>query len=66
MLAAQRRDLLLERLRVDGRIVAKDLAAEVSQDHEVIDLVARRTGWRASKPPSPNCWTCARSSVPGS
>ena len=29
MLAAQRRDLLLARLRTDGRIVAKDLAAEL-------------------------------------
>ncbi|TDB76267.1 DeoR/GlpR family DNA-binding transcription regulator [Micromonospora sp. KC723] len=29
MLAAQRRDLLLERLRTDGRIVAKTLAAEL-------------------------------------
>ena len=29
MLAAQRRDLLLERLRTEGRIVAKDLAAEL-------------------------------------
>ena len=29
MLAAQRRDLLLARLRTDGRVVAKDLAAEL-------------------------------------
>ncbi|MTD13321.1 DeoR family transcriptional regulator [Nakamurella sp. YIM 132087] len=29
MLAAERRDLLLERLRTDGKIVAKDLAAEL-------------------------------------
>jgi DeoR/GlpR family transcriptional regulator of sugar metabolism len=40
MLAAQRRDLLLERLRVDGRLVAKDLAAElgVSEDSVRRDL----------------------------
>src|ERR671932_2692257 len=30
MLAAQRRDLLLSRLQTDGRLVAKDLAAELS------------------------------------
>jgi DeoR/GlpR family transcriptional regulator of sugar metabolism len=29
MLAAQRRDLLLDRLRTDGRVVAKDLAVEL-------------------------------------
>jgi DeoR/GlpR family transcriptional regulator of sugar metabolism len=40
MLAAQRRDLLLERLRADGRLVAKDLAAElgVSEDSVRRDL----------------------------
>ncbi len=40
MLAAQRRDLLLARLRVDGRLVAKDLAAElgVSEDSVRRDL----------------------------
>ncbi|TDV40950.1 DeoR/GlpR family DNA-binding transcription regulator [Actinophytocola oryzae] len=40
MLAAQRRDLLLERLRVSGRIVAKDLAAElgISEDSIRRDL----------------------------
>ncbi|WP_232667362.1 DeoR/GlpR family DNA-binding transcription regulator [Pseudonocardia sp. TRM90224] len=40
MLAAQRKDLLLDRLRVDGRIVAKDLAAElgVSEDSVRRDL----------------------------
>jgi DeoR/GlpR family transcriptional regulator of sugar metabolism len=40
MLAAQRRDLLLERLRVDGRLVAKDLAVElgVSEDSVRRDL----------------------------
>jgi DeoR/GlpR family transcriptional regulator of sugar metabolism len=40
MLAAQRRDLLLERLRVDGRIIAKDLAAElgISEDSIRRDL----------------------------
>jgi DeoR/GlpR family transcriptional regulator of sugar metabolism len=40
MLAAQRRDLLLERLRLDGRLVAKDLAAElgVSEDSVRRDL----------------------------
>lgn len=40
MLAAQRRDLLLERLRVHGRIVAKDLAAEldISEDSIRRDL----------------------------
>jgi DeoR/GlpR family transcriptional regulator of sugar metabolism len=40
MLAAQRRDLLLDRLRTDGRIVAKDLAAElgISEDSIRRDL----------------------------
>lgn len=40
MLAAQRRDLLVERLRIDGRLVAKDLAAElgVSEDSVRRDL----------------------------
>jgi DeoR/GlpR family transcriptional regulator of sugar metabolism len=40
MLAAQRRDLLLDRLRVNGRIVAKDLAAElgISEDSIRRDL----------------------------
>jgi DeoR/GlpR family transcriptional regulator of sugar metabolism len=40
MLAAQRRDLLLERLRVDRRIVAKDLAVElgISEDSIRRDL----------------------------
>jgi DeoR/GlpR family transcriptional regulator of sugar metabolism len=40
MLAAQRRDLLLDRLRRDGRVVAKDLAAElgVSEDSVRRDL----------------------------
>ncbi|MFS8097851.1 DeoR/GlpR family DNA-binding transcription regulator [Lentzea alba] len=36
MLAAQRRDLLLERLRTDGRIVAKDLALEVGISEDTI------------------------------
>ncbi|ANZ34732.1 DeoR family transcriptional regulator [Lentzea guizhouensis] len=36
MLAAQRRDLLLERLRTDGRIVAKDLATEVGISEDTI------------------------------
>jgi DeoR/GlpR family transcriptional regulator of sugar metabolism len=36
MLAAQRRDLLLERLRADGRVVAKDLAAEVGISEDTI------------------------------
>ncbi|NUT92506.1 MAG: DeoR/GlpR transcriptional regulator [Saccharothrix sp.] len=36
MLAAQRRDLLLERLRVDGRIVAKDLAVELDMSEDSI------------------------------
>ncbi|MEJ2854910.1 MULTISPECIES: DeoR/GlpR family DNA-binding transcription regulator [unclassified Saccharothrix] len=36
MLAAQRRDLLLERLRVDGRIVAKDLAVELGMSEDSI------------------------------
>ncbi|MGZ3147104.1 DeoR/GlpR family DNA-binding transcription regulator [Lentzea chajnantorensis] len=36
MLAAQRRDLLLERLRTDGRIVAKELAAEVGLSEDTI------------------------------
>ncbi|RVX43897.1 DeoR family transcriptional regulator [Nonomuraea polychroma] len=40
MLAAQRRDLLLERLNRDGRIIAKDLAAElgISEDSIRRDL----------------------------
>src|SRR5215213_4480517 len=40
MLAAQRRDWLLDRLRRDGRLVAKDLAAEleVSEDSVRRDL----------------------------
>jgi DeoR/GlpR family transcriptional regulator of sugar metabolism len=40
MFAAQRRDLLLSRLRVDGRIVAKDLAVElgISEDSIRRDL----------------------------
>ncbi|GAA3447726.1 DeoR/GlpR family DNA-binding transcription regulator [Planomonospora venezuelensis] len=36
MLAAQRRDLLLERLRTDGRIIAKDLAAELGMSEDSI------------------------------
>ncbi|GGL51834.1 DeoR/GlpR family DNA-binding transcription regulator [Planomonospora parontospora] len=36
MLAAQRRDLLLERLHRDGRIVAKDLAAELGMSEDSI------------------------------
>ncbi|MEV4807826.1 DeoR/GlpR family DNA-binding transcription regulator [Nonomuraea sp. NPDC049421] len=40
MLAAQRRELLLERLRLNGRIIAKDLAAElgISEDSIRRDL----------------------------
>src|SRR4051794_41451937 len=40
MLAAQRRDLLMERLRRDGRLVAKDLALElgVTEDSVRRDL----------------------------
>ena len=40
MLPAQRRDLLLDRLRRDGRLVAKDLAAElgVAEDSVRRDL----------------------------
>lgn len=40
MLAAQRRDLLLDRLRADGRVVAKDLAVElgISEDSIRRDL----------------------------
>jgi DeoR/GlpR family transcriptional regulator of sugar metabolism len=36
MLAAQRKDLLLERLRVEGRLVAKDLAAELDTSEDTI------------------------------
>ncbi|MGK5551346.1 DeoR/GlpR family DNA-binding transcription regulator [Actinomadura kijaniata] len=36
MLAAQRRDLLLERLHRDGRIIAKDLAAELGLSEDSI------------------------------
>ncbi|TWP53868.1 DeoR/GlpR transcriptional regulator [Lentzea tibetensis] len=36
MLAAQRRDLLLERLRTDGRVIAKDLAAELDLSEDSI------------------------------
>src|SRR5919112_687157 len=40
MLAAQRRDLLLERLRADGQVIAKQLAAElgISEDSIRRDL----------------------------
>ena len=34
MLAAQRRDLLLDRLRADGRLIAKDLAAVVGVEED--------------------------------
>lgn len=36
MLAAQRRDLLLDRLRTDGRIIAKDLAVELGLSEDSI------------------------------
>jgi DeoR/GlpR family transcriptional regulator of sugar metabolism len=36
MLTAERRDLLLERLRVDGRIVAKDLAVELGLSEDTL------------------------------
>lgn len=36
MLAAQRRDLLLERLHTDGRIIAKDLAVEFGMSEDSI------------------------------
>jgi DeoR/GlpR family transcriptional regulator of sugar metabolism len=36
MLAAQRRDMLLQRLRADGRIIAKDLAAELGMSEDSI------------------------------
>jgi DeoR/GlpR family transcriptional regulator of sugar metabolism len=36
MLAAQRRDLLLDRLRTDGRIIAKQLAAELAISEDSI------------------------------
>jgi len=36
MLAAERRDLLLTRLRADGRVVAKDLAAELGLSEDSI------------------------------
>jgi DeoR/GlpR family transcriptional regulator of sugar metabolism len=36
MLAAQRRDLLLERLRTGGRVIAKDLAAELGLSEDSI------------------------------
>jgi DeoR/GlpR family transcriptional regulator of sugar metabolism len=36
MLAAQRRDLLLDRLRTDGRIIAKDLAVELGTSEDSI------------------------------
>ena len=36
MLAAQRKELLLERLRTDGRVVAKDLAAELDLSEDSI------------------------------
>ncbi len=39
MLAAQRRDLLLVRLRTDGRLVARDLAVELGR----VSLLER--GW---------------------
>ncbi len=36
MLSAERRELLLERLRVDGRIVAKDLAVELGLSEDTV------------------------------
>ena len=36
MLAAQRKELLLDRLRADGRLVAKDLAAELDTSEDTI------------------------------
>src|SRR6187200_1933618 len=36
MLAAQRKELLLDRLRVDGRLVAKDLATELATSEDTI------------------------------
>lgn len=36
MLAAQRKDLLLDRLRTDGRLVAKDLASELDTSEDTI------------------------------
>ncbi|GEK20203.1 DeoR/GlpR family DNA-binding transcription regulator [Cellulomonas xylanilytica] len=36
MLAAQRKELLLDRLRVDGRLVAKDLASELDTSEDTI------------------------------
>ncbi len=36
MLTAQRRDVLLERLRTDGRVVAKDLAAELGLSEDTV------------------------------
>ncbi|WP_421734167.1 DeoR/GlpR family DNA-binding transcription regulator [Cellulomonas sp.] len=36
MLAAQRKDLLLDRLRADGRLVAKDLAVELDTSEDTI------------------------------
>jgi DeoR/GlpR family transcriptional regulator of sugar metabolism len=36
MLTAERRDLLLDRLRVDGRIVAKDLAVELGLSEDTL------------------------------
>src|SRR5882762_771728 len=36
MLAAQRRDLLLARLRADGRLIAKDLARELDLSEDSI------------------------------
>lgn len=36
MLTAQRRDVLLERLRRDGRVVAKDLAAELGLSEDTV------------------------------
>ncbi|WP_117212043.1 DeoR/GlpR family DNA-binding transcription regulator [Allorhizocola rhizosphaerae] len=61
MLAAQRRDLLLERLATDGRIIAKDLAAElgISEDsirRDLRDLAAAGLCQRVyggALPPSP-------------
>jgi DeoR/GlpR family transcriptional regulator of sugar metabolism len=61
MLAAQRRDLLLERLATEGRIIAKDLAAElgISEDsirRDLRDLAAAGLCQRVyggALPPSP-------------
>ena len=48
MLAAERRDLLLVRLRSEGKLVAKDLAAELGLSEDSIRRDLRELAARAA------------------